>query len=257
MEKWKGKYRIPSARASWWDYSRNGVYFITICTRDREHFLGECVDGKMTLSTVGAIVQGFWYEIPQHFPFVWLGEFVVMPNHIHGILVLDKTDMDDDIRDDNNIRHTNNDTRNMDVIRHTNNDTRNMDVIVDIGQCPISTIGADDTPKNQIVRPKTIIPRGDLVTSVPNDKNNGQKTIAQQRFRNQGKHTVSSIIGSYKSICTKHINKAFPAMAFGWQKLFWDNIVRDDTAFWNISNYIRNNPAKWKEDRFSPDKNTL
>lgn len=255
MEKWKGKYRIPSARAAWWDYSRNGVYFITICTRDREHFLGECVDGKMTLSTVGAIVQGFWYEIPKHFPFVWLGEFVVMPNHIHGILVLDKTDMGDDNDGgviDDDTRHTN-----MGVIDDTN-DMGNMGVIVEIGHCPISTmiVGAHDTPKNQTVPPKTIITRDPIVTSAPNDKNNDQKTIAQQRFRNQGKHTVSSIIGSYKSICTKHINKTFPDMAFGWQKLFWDNIVRDDAAFQNISKYIRNNPAKWKEDRFFPDKST-
>lgn len=89
-EKYQGKYRIPSARLQNWDYGSDGAYFITICCKNRTHFFGECKDGKMKLSTQGAIVQGFWYEIPKHFPFVILGEFVVMPNHIHGILVLDK-----------------------------------------------------------------------------------------------------------------------------------------------------------------------
>jgi len=49
----------------------------------------------MKLSTLGAITQGFWHEIPKHFPFVELGEFVVMPNHIHGILILNKNGFDE------------------------------------------------------------------------------------------------------------------------------------------------------------------
>jgi putative transposase len=88
MEKFLHKYRIPSARLVGWDYSNEGAYFITICTDDKKYFFGECIEGKMKLTTAGAIVQGFWYEIPKHFPNVVLGEFVVMPNHIHGILML-------------------------------------------------------------------------------------------------------------------------------------------------------------------------
>jgi putative transposase len=88
MEKFLNKYRIPSARLVGWDYSNEGAYFITICTQGKKHFFGECIEGKMKLTTAGAIAQGFWYEIPKHFPNVELGEFVVMPNHIHGILML-------------------------------------------------------------------------------------------------------------------------------------------------------------------------
>ena len=88
MDKYKDKYRIPSARYPNWDYAKDGAYFITICTKNRTHFFGECIDGKTTLSTVGAIIQGFWYEIPKYSPHVELGEFIVMPNHIHGVLIL-------------------------------------------------------------------------------------------------------------------------------------------------------------------------
>ena len=98
MEKYKNKYRIPSTRLQNWDYGWNGAYFITICTHNREHYFGEIVNKKMELSEIGIAAEKYWYEIPQHFPFVKLGAFVVMPNHIHGIIIIDKND-DNDITD--------------------------------------------------------------------------------------------------------------------------------------------------------------
>jgi len=92
MKRYRNKYRIASARAQWWDYGWNGAYFITICTQNRAHFFGEIVGGNMHVSPLGAIADVLWHEIPNHAPFVELGDFVVMPNHIHGILILDKPD---------------------------------------------------------------------------------------------------------------------------------------------------------------------
>ena len=91
MDKYKNEYRIPSARAAFWDYSQNGAYFITICTKNRVHYFGEIEQGKISLSAIGTYAKSCWYEIPQHFPFVELGAFVVMPNHIHGIVIIKKT----------------------------------------------------------------------------------------------------------------------------------------------------------------------
>ncbi len=88
--KYQKKYRIPTTRAPWWDYARNAAYFVTICTRNREHFFGNIYDGKMHLSEIGNFAHSCWEQIPDHFPFVKLGAFVVMPNHIHGIIVIDK-----------------------------------------------------------------------------------------------------------------------------------------------------------------------
>jgi len=89
MEKFNNKYRIESARLNGWDYRNSGAYFITICTGDKIHHFGECKDGRMRLSTMGLIVQGCWYEIPRLNQHVQLGAFIVMPNHTHGILILD------------------------------------------------------------------------------------------------------------------------------------------------------------------------
>lgn len=88
-EKFKNKYRVQSARLPDYDYSQNGGYFITICTKDREHFFGEIKNGKMELSDMGNIIDSYWKQISEHFPFVQLGESVVMPNHLHGILCID------------------------------------------------------------------------------------------------------------------------------------------------------------------------
>ena len=90
-DKYRNKYRIKSARLQNWDYGWNGAYFITICTQNRKHFFGEIVNSKMQLSEIGMFAEKYWYEIPQHFPFVKLGAFVVMPNHIHGIIIIEKT----------------------------------------------------------------------------------------------------------------------------------------------------------------------
>ena len=88
-----------SPRASWWDYSSPGVYFVTICTKDRAHLFGEIQDGKMHYSHSGIIANIIWYEIKNHFPTVELDEFVVMPNHIHGMININPpADLDSDLK---------------------------------------------------------------------------------------------------------------------------------------------------------------
>ena len=189
MSLYKNKYRIESARRPGWDYRNPGSYFITICTSKRKHFFGECKDGKMVLSAAGAMVQGFWFEIPKHFKHVRLGEFVVMPNHVHGILILGECDFD-----------------------------------VETVHCTVSTSKSSPTEKSQFF--KDIGPKAG---------------------------SVSVIIRSYKSVCTKFIRKSFPDMNFAWQERFHDHIIRNEKSFNRISEYIVNNPTNWKEDKFFRD----
>jgi putative transposase len=85
-DKFKDKYRSQSARAAWWNYCNQGLYFVTICTHGMDCCLGEIAKNEMQLSTIGQIAEKCWNEIPIHFPFVKLHAMVVMPNHIHGIL---------------------------------------------------------------------------------------------------------------------------------------------------------------------------
>lgn len=186
-EKFNNKYRIPSARAQWWDYGWNAAYYVTICTKDREHLFGEINNKKMIVNRLGVIAYIIWHEIPFHSKNVELGEFVVMPNHIHGIV-------------------------------HIMNPKTKNDGIVD----------------DKI---------GNIVDAVVPGKS---------RYQNIGKHTLSSIIGSYKSAVTKYANRL--EIKNGWQRLFHDVIIKTDTEYKHITDYIIKNPENWTEDRFNTSK---
>lgn len=119
---YRNKYRIPSARLDSWDYGSNAAYFVTICTRDRVCYFGDIVavetrfiassitspiaspssppfpgsqpQPEMQLSEIGEIANQCWLAIPGQFPFARLGNHIVMPNHVHGIIIIDKPNDD-------------------------------------------------------------------------------------------------------------------------------------------------------------------
>jgi putative transposase len=250
-DKFQNKYRIQSARAQWWNYGWNAIYFVTICTANRECFFGEIINGipvetghcpvsthdpvstntnpinqptnienqnVMQLSEIGQLAEKFWLSIPEHFPFVKLDVFVVMPNHIHGILIIDKPE---DERDRDGM-----DDRGDRVIR--------VGGFVETGQCPVST---------SIPSIPSIPKPSDETNSIPDPK-----TPGELRFRNQGKETLSSIVGSFKSIVTKHAHRIHAD--FEWQERFHDHIIRDSDEYLRIANYIENNVTNWTDDKF-------
>ena len=85
------KHHRRSIRLKGHDYTSPGAYFITICTHQRQCLFGEIVDGEMQLNEFGKWVDACWQRLPTHFPHLQLDRFVVMPNHIHGILTLTHT----------------------------------------------------------------------------------------------------------------------------------------------------------------------
>jgi putative transposase len=82
------KHHRRSIRLKGYDYSRPGAYFVTICTQDRACLFGDVIHQDMSLNGAGAIVQKTWIDLPNRFPTIQLDEFVVMPNHVHGIIVM-------------------------------------------------------------------------------------------------------------------------------------------------------------------------
>ncbi len=151
----------------------------------------------------------FWREIPSHFPFARLDEFVIMPDHLHGIIIIDKGP-----------------------------DFEN-------GKDKTEAPGIDHSGVN---------PGKDKAMPCLNCLNVDKPALS--RFQNQGKGTISAIIGSYKSICTKTINKmrskdmAMPRLNcdFSWQPGFYDHIIRSEEELNRVRNYIKSNPENWKKD---------
>ncbi|RKD13848.1 hypothetical protein BCY91_09845 [Pelobium manganitolerans] len=200
-----------SPRASWWDYSTPGAYFVTICTKDRVHLFGEIQDRKMQYSHSGIIANIIWYEIKNHFPTVELDEFVVMPNHIHGIININPPlDLDSG--------------SNSDSIVQTGRDDSN--IVVGTGRHIVGT-------------GRHIVGTGHAL-SQPNDAppNDAEKKST----------SLSTIIGSYKSAVTKHCNRL--GLPSGWQSRFHDVIIKSENDYERIKNYIINNPDNWKNDDF-------
>jgi len=97
--RFKNRYRIPSARLACWDYRWAGVYYVTVCTLGRVCWFGEITAGQVTLSREGNVIAQEWRKIPQIGPHVLLDEWVVMPDHLHGILILQNPPMPKPSRD--------------------------------------------------------------------------------------------------------------------------------------------------------------
>lgn len=213
-----------------WDYRWHGVYFITICTKFRKHYFGEIINGKMVLSPAGIIADILWHDIKNHTINIESGEFVVMPNHIHGILIFNVYYKNDGDRDNGK--------------NHDDGDGNNGDGKDGIGVQTGHALSLQPTIPSQptIKTIKTIPPH----PSHP-IKSIEHKTIGQQRFQNIGKNSVSSIIGSYKAAVTKHIHRL--GFKIEWQERFYEHIIHDNAEHQRIQNYILNNPAKWEKDK--------
>jgi REP element-mobilizing transposase RayT len=229
MEKYQNKYRIASTRAAWWNYGWNGAYFITICTRNREHLFGEIRNGEIILSNLGVIANVLWHEIPMHAPNVDLGDFIVMPNHIHGIVILNKPES----------KQLNN-YLGFDPLKNKENSINAETGIVNAETGIINAETGIINAETGIINAETGIINAETghALSLPGDN----------RFQNIGKNTISSIIGSYKSAVTKHANRL--GIENGWQTRFHDHIIRNDNEYQKISDYIVNNPNLWNEDRY-------
>lgn len=199
MEKFRNKYCIDSARWKDWDYGANAAYFITICCLDRQHFFGYIENGSMHLNGAGIIAHQSWTEIPNHFQNVCLDEFIIMPNHMHGIIIIDKPD----------------------------------DVSPGVNVPFVETRHALSPP-----------PGNETGHALSLQRNNQP----HPRFRNQGKNTISAMIGSFKSSVTRQVRPINPD--FGWQSRFHDHIIRSRDGHHHITHYILQNPLLWKDDQF-------
>jgi putative transposase len=88
MKLFKNKYRVGTCRPAWWDFNGSGNYCVTIVTKDRAKCFGVLENQKVKLSEAGEMVQQLWQQVPRQFPDVDLGEYIVMPDHFHGILTI-------------------------------------------------------------------------------------------------------------------------------------------------------------------------
>jgi putative transposase len=86
------RHHRRSIRLKGYDYTQAGAYFVTVCAQNRECLLGDVVDGNLVLNAAGEIVCRVWNALPTKYPGIEIDEFVVMPNHMHGIIRIHHAD---------------------------------------------------------------------------------------------------------------------------------------------------------------------
>ncbi|KAA3612473.1 MAG: hypothetical protein D8M58_20120 [Calditrichaeota bacterium] len=214
MDLYKNTYRTDTTRLKYWDYSNPGLYFITICTFKHLNFFGQVINAKMHLNDQGTIALNNWLKIKDQFDSVILDEFVIMPNHIHGIILITKSEKESNER--------------LDVINQNDNNK--------------SVHGRDAI--NQFNDNKSVHGR-DAINRVSTK----QGGITGEKNPMISKHSISKIIRWYKGRCTFEIKKTINR-SFQWQSRFYDHIIRNEKSYLKIKDYIRYNPNKWEDDRY-------
>jgi len=216
------RFKDESHRLHSWDYGWNGKYFVTICTDHHFHYFGKIVNHKMDFSEIGNIAQQCWSEIPQHFPFVKLGAWVVMPNHVHGIIIIDKP-----------VEKTDQNSINANVVGTQN--------FVSLHSISMETSQSVSMEKSQPNPTETIPP-------VPPDlKHSGSVMHSKNKFGPQSQN-LASIVRGFKAGVTKYAT--INHIPFKWQPGYYDIIIHDYDTYVRKQYYIENNPLKWNNDEF-------
>lgn len=157
-----------------YDYSQSGYYFITVCTYEKQHLFGKIIDNQIMLNEYGKIVHQELLQIPSRFSHVKLDKFVVMPNHIHIIIVIVGNGLDHSAFPDNHVT---------------------------------------------------------------------------QAERSRPFPTIPKILGLYKSGSARRIHELNNKITV-WQKSYYDHIIRKESEYREIRQYIDTNPLKWEIDAY-------
>ncbi len=204
------------------DYAEPNAYFVTICTRNRACLFGRIIDEVMHLNDFGRIASEMWKTIPAHFPNMVLDEWVVMPNHVHGIIFI------------------------VELSRRG--------IVSPQEPCTkLRATHASPLPRDsdrRIQRP----PVGARHASPGTDADSHKLPKINAAPRNG---SIGVAVGSYKSAVTKHIGDVFGESDGSiWQRGFYDHVIRNRTALDRIRRYIAENPARWSRDPENPDRNS-
>lgn len=210
------KNQRRSIRLFDYDYSQPGAYFVTILVKDKNCLIGKIIDNKMVLSDIGKIINQCWIAIPNLFPQIQLDEYAIMPNHLHGIIIINANSRGEVFSPESR------------------------------GRIPLPDgRGAVSAPEST-----------DNITQPENNKSEGPSPQRQQLYEFKGgetppipKRTLGQIIAYFKYQSTKKIN----ALQFSpgkrlWQRNYYEHIIRNNELE-HIRDYIIANPEMWQYDR--------
>ncbi len=201
------RFHRRSIRLRGYDYTRAGAYYVTVCTHDRLSLFGGVVNGVMVSNAMGDIVQRCWDGIPNHMSMVVCDAFVVMPNHVHGIIVITDVAADGSLDGDGAVGAANS--------RHL--------------RVPATNDAVDPATTERLLD----IPRRPPIAMMV-------------------KNSLGHIMQTFKAAVSRQAARD-GLMSRGtpiWQRGYYERIIRDGGEHDRIAQYIAENPANWKGDRF-------
>lgn len=275
-----------SIRLKGYDYSKAGLYFITICVQDHKMIFGEIIEGEMVLNDQGNMLETEWKNLKTRFPNIKLHEFIVMPNHFHRILeIVSATEMiNQTVGSTLMVDHTKqvdhiyqidrkepiNPKDQIDRKEQVNKNEKGNNYYCGQPQGIAPNYRTDKNTENQGNNPTYKMDENTknqrINPTFRTDKNNENQGIAptcrtEKNIENQGIaptiKTVGDIITAFKSITTVEYIRGIKKSGWKpfnrrvWQRNYYEIIMRTEQSYINISNYIVNNPRNWKEDKFN------
>jgi len=216
------------------DYSQPGHYFVTICSHDMTCLFGDIIDGQMQPNYLGQIVQAHWLQLPSHFTNLELEAWQLMPNHLHGILILTPPEP---------------------ATVRANKAQRHFRSPHERPAAPYSPLHRGQNVPSE--SESSVAPYSPLRPR-PNESVDDNTPFAPLRQPDSGPHgttpgSIGAIIQSFKRTTTVRIRRITrdPEIRV-WQRDYYDHIVGDHADLIRIREYIIQNPARWTEDRVNP-----
>ncbi len=261
------KRRRRSIRLQGYDYTRQGAYFITICTRNRACLLGDIVGGRMHLSEAGRLAQAAWEDLPHHYPHVQIDVWVIMPNHMHGIIILTgttttATTMAETATTMAETATTMAETATtMAETATTMAETAMAETATAMAET--ATVMAETATtmaetattmaETATTMAETATTMAETATTMAETVGAGLKpapTTPPTIPPTAPRHGLSEIVRAFKTFSARRINALHNTVGTPfWQRNYYEHIIRNESALEQIRRYIVDNPARWSEDR--------
>ncbi|MTJ15880.1 transposase [Dolichospermum sp. UHCC 0299] len=271
-----------SIRLKGYDYTQQGAYFVTICTHQRNCLFGEIVDGEIKLNTNGEIARGSWLSIPRYFKNVELDEFVIMPNHLHGIIIIDSSEVVGEALANQDFSQLFSEVvgealANQDFSQLFSEVVGEALANQDFSQLFSEVVG--EALANQDFSQLFSEVAGEALAdqdfsqsfsevageALANQDFSQQQNLSSQCFaptvytgetvkiNGTKPQSLAAITQNYKSVSTRQINRMNKAKGnVIWQRNYYEHIIRNEEALNNIREYIVNNPINWVKDQENP-----
>jgi REP element-mobilizing transposase RayT len=230
-----------SIRLKGYDYSQAGAYFITICTKNRQNLFGHIENGIMILNEMGQIAYNEWLKTPEIRPNVSLDVFVVMPNHMHGIILINDDTRRGELHSPGNVTNV------------PNIELYSPDNVTNVPNIELHSPGnVTNVPNIELHSPGNVINRGEFrgeCNSPDNIANRGEFRGECNSPLRSPSNNVGAIVRGYKSSVTKQINLLNYDVSV-WQRNYHEHIIRNEKSYHHIAGYIIDNPKNWNADKF-------